>query len=434
VIWLLTLLACTCASPPERPNILIVLADDIGIEQVGAFGVGANPAVTPTLNRLAEEGVAFREAYAEPVCSSTRASLLTGRVPSATGVGSQVKFQDPGFELRDVPTLAHVLGGAGYATAAFGKWHLNRWKGVGTKAPLEVGGFRRFEGIDTNLLGPGPDGRELTYGSWYQNSNGQIARRDGYHTRAVFRDAIQALPELPEPWFVWLAPAAAHAPFHWPPEDLAPLTPRVDDNRYKAMVESFDTMLGRMLSRIPDDVLERTWVFVLADNGTPKKYAEPPFRSDTAKGTVGEGGIRVPLIVLGPGALPRISDGLVSVRDVHATVLELAGVPSPTDGMSLAKALRDGLSDPPREVLSAHRFEPNGLGVPRTMNEKMVRWDRWKLVQHTDGSVELFDVTADPTERRDIQDEQLDITVKMERLLAERFGAFDAKSSTPPSP
>jgi arylsulfatase A-like enzyme len=169
--------------------------------------------------------------------------------------------------------------------------------------------------------------------------------------------AIAWLDETPEPWFAYVPYACAHAPWHAPPADLvyepvpgnSPATTKLN-----AMIESIDVSIGRVLASLPDDVLDRTIVVVAGDNGTPGQVAELPALPSSGKGTMTEGGIRVPLIIAAPGVAPGRSASLASVMDLWPTLFELAGESMPLDreldGVSLAPVLR-GEADSVRELL-----------------------------------------------------------------------------------
>ncbi|MCB9665216.1 MAG: sulfatase-like hydrolase/transferase [Alphaproteobacteria bacterium] len=431
------------AAPPDGgPNVLLVLLDDIGVDQVEAWGLGADPAQTPVLDALAQEGVRFTQAYAQPVCSPTRAAVLTGRSPHQTGIGSQVVYQEQGWSLSpEETTLAEALRTRGYASTAVGKWHLDRRDAAGPDAPRTVGGFDRFTGFDDNLLSDGSDGLPVSYASWEETVDGVHGRVDHYNTTHLVDRALEAVDAMPEPWFLYLAPAAAHRPFHVPPPQLHAVDPGDDGWRlaemYDAMIGSVDAELGRLLSTLDPEVLARTWVIVMADNGTPALLVQPPFPEDAGKGGVREGGVRVPLWMAGPGIEDpgRAVDHLVQATDLFATVLDLARHPDAhalaDDGtsLSLRPVLEDADAGPVRTWVAAERFEPLGLSGPYDLREQMVRRaDGLKLLRALDGSESLYDLAADPFEAVDLLDGgELDPEVEVElaalRALADEvFG------------
>lgn len=407
--------AGTLDSPP---NVLVVLLDDIGVEQIASWGLGDDPAHTPVLDALAGEGVRFENAYTQPVCSPTRAAILAGRFPHQTGIGSQVKNHESGWSLSpEERTLAEALRDRGYASTAVGKWHLDREEDGDADAPRTVGGFDRFTGFDDNLLANGTDGAPISYFDWEENVDGAYARTDRYNTSHLVDRALEAVDAMPEPWFLYLATAAAHGPFHVPPPRLHTVDPGDDGwdqrERYDAMIESVDTELGRMFASLDPDVLARTWVVVMADNGTPAPHVQSPFPDDSSKGVVREGGTRVPLWIAGPGMAERgrTVTHLVQSNDLFATVLDLADHPDAdaladdSTSVSLRPLLEDVGAGPVRTWVAAERFEPLGLTGPYDFRDQMVRRaDGLKLIRTLDGSESLYDLTVDPFEAVDLLD------------------------------
>ena len=349
------------AEQGRPPNILLVIADDLGVDQVGAYGEGEQPARTPTIDALAGRGVLFRNAWSNPVCSSTRATILTGRYSFRTGVGFVAR---PGAELKDREhTLPEILArhpSANYGTAAFGKWHLNAIAAGTTDrlyltAPLRAG-FSHFQGSFENIRN--------RYDNWEDvkvahvgDGNVKIEGPDmnkNYNTSEIVNYAGQWIRDFEtrrpdDPWFVWLAFNAAHDPYHKPPAELHQVdlsdpgitcendSPHTHPERllpcYQAMVEAMDTELGRLLNReMSAESLSRTTVIFLGDNGTITEVARNSFLASHAKGTTYEGGVNVPLVIAGalvetstPGG-GRESEVLVNTTDLFATVLELAGL------------------------------------------------------------------------------------------------------------
>jgi arylsulfatase A-like enzyme len=404
------------AGPPEGAsvrtaelggNVLLVVLDDVGVDQIGEF---AGAATTPRLDALAASGVRFTRAYAEPVCSPTRAALLTGRMPHQHGIGSQVRYPDGEWSLQPGErTLAEALGAAGYATAAVGKWHLNTRAAGGSTAPLTVGGFDRFAGFDDNLMGLGFDDELNDYFSWVMNRDGVYDRVDDYNTTVLADLALEHGNSLPEPWFVYLGLAAAHSPSHVPPAGLFHVAPGdawEGRERYDAMLEAADTELGRLLDGLDPERAARTTVIVVSDNGTDPTWLQEPFPAGRGKGTVYEGGVLVPLIVSGLGVTEggREVSHLVHARDLFATVLDVAGLgaSAPPESVSLAPYLVDPGRPAQRAWLTSERFEPIGFDQPYVFRDQMIRDERYKLIRRIDGRRELYDLAADPWEANEL--------------------------------
>ncbi|HHO54219.1 MAG TPA: hypothetical protein ENK18_25955 [Deltaproteobacteria bacterium] len=359
---------------PQGGNVLVILMDDVGIDNVGLYGVGSDPPPTPNLDGLAERGVLFRNAWALPECSPTRASLLTGRYPRRTGIGSVLQMR--GFvALADAEvTIPEVLATSplGYRSALAGKWHLAPLLWPWRFHPAEQG-FERHMGSMDNLqarLRLWSDATfPLGYYFWEKNTDGVLSWETTYATTETTDDALALMTELGEPWFVLLAYNAAHSPWDVPPPQLLTGPPPLDEiESFDAAITAMDTEIGRLLAEMPPDQLDRTTIVALADNGTPQQVVEPPVPVWQSKGGWMEGGSRVPLIVAGPlvSRPGAVSDALVHVVDVLPTVAALAGASLDDgierDGLSLLPYLADPAYPSGRGVLWTEKFFPNGEG------------------------------------------------------------------------
>lgn len=395
-----------------RPNVLVVIADDLGVDLLAAYGEGSAPPCTPNLDALAAAGALYRNAWANPVCSPTRAALMTGRHGFRTGIGGIAVPQGPGLSLAE-EILPEVL--TGYASAFLGKWHLAG--NLGDLHPNQSG-FGHFAGT---VRGSVPD-----YSSWIKVTDGQSAPTTTYATTDVADGAVAAIQSLAEPWLVVASFHAPHTPFHEPPAALCPVgacsgvlcegSPQGGPARARAMTEALDTELGRVLAaldaRDPD-----AWVFFLGDNGTAGMAVLPPHTSAHAKGTLYEGGVNVPLLVRGPGVVPGERAALVSAVDLFATLAELAGVPGATeDSVSLVSTFADPASPGGRETVYAESFSPNGASPPFPDHTRAVRDARYKLIRSTAGPDELYDLLVDPFETNDL----------LPALTPEQQAAYDA--------
>jgi arylsulfatase A-like enzyme len=439
-IALLALLAGLACLPvraptqtPSRHNVLLVVADDLGTEKLAAYGETASPPSTPTLDSLAARGVRFRSAWADALCSPTRACILTGRYAFRTGVGWALPVSGGQVLRVSETTLPEALDGAsaGYAHAAFGKWHLGDQQNGGALAP-NVAGFSHFAGMILGWLFP-----PLAYDSWPRTVDGVTEMTTAYATTVTVDDALAWLRQQPEPWFCYVAFYAPHDPFHAPPahlhhQDLAGRDPATEPLPfYKAMVEAMDHELGRLLDAV-DPTLARTDVIFVGDNGTPAEVVVPPLRPDRAKASPYEGGVRVPLIVAGPSVAAggRECASLVAAVDLFPTVLELAGV-DPTqrfrriDGVSLGPLLRDPAAPSPRASLYTELFAG---ADPWRDGFVAARDPRFKLIRRyaSDGSLqeEAFDLETDPHEERDL------LVAPLEPLARDRISELAAAIAT----
>ncbi len=380
----------------QQPNILLVVGDDMGVDMVSCYGEGAAPPCTPNIDALAARGLLFRNAWTNPQCSPTRAQLLTGRHGFRTGIGEPVRKNNLGLRLTEW-TLPEMLGP--YTSSATGKWHLAGWQ-QGKNHPRNSG-FGYHAGSMGNLL---------DYFTWQKVINGSEFTSTTYATTDCADEAIAAALAMPEPWLLYAAFQAPHTPRHIPPKGLCAcggsgFCQSADGTStrpelVKAMVESLDTEIGRLLQAI-QGLLPNTLVVFMGDNGTGGPATEPPFDSTRAKGTLYEGGINVPLIIAGAGTVTGECAALVNSTDLFATCAELAGVPSlAEDSVSMVPYLQ-GTDRAQRRHVYAEFFSPNGQG-PYTTHTRAVRNLRYKLIRSSASADEFYDLWIDPFEQVDL--------------------------------
>ncbi len=429
-------------------NVLILLLDDLGADNVGVYGLGPDLPPTPNIDALAGQGVRFLHAWSNPVCSPTRATLMTGRYSFRTGIGYTVVEGSPALGLEEL-SLAELAGFASpdYATAAFGKWHLGNGSVGGTLAPNKAG-FDHYAGALRNLHPP------EDYFTWRKVTNGSVDTKTGYITSDTVDDAVQWIQAQGDrPWLAYVAFHAVHTPLHAPPaklhtQDLSGAgDPTVDPRPYfVAMVESLDTEIGRLLAQAEID-LEETHVVLLGDNGTDGAAVVPPFDPAKAKGTAYQGGVHVPLVVAGPRvtAPGSVCEALVNTTDVHATVADLLGLdvvgtllgqgplgpspsaPSASDSVSLLPYLSEPTRSSIRPWIYTETFRFPQLGGP-VDTRRAVRSKRFKLilreVEPAPPEMEFYDLAADPFETQDLLlgellPGQVDALYQLSDLLAE---------------
>ncbi len=382
----------TAFAAARHENVLVLLADDMGVETLGTYDTYGEPAApTPWLDALAGHGVLFRNAYVEALCSATRSAMLTGKHPFRTRIGQGIPWGGNGGLVEgsvDEVSLADALSPT-HRTFAVGKWHLTydpALGGTGFAHPV-LYGFDEHRGPISNLTHS-----SLTADVYYQfeksvtDASGSTQfNQNAYATTDQVDDALDAIERAgDEPWFVWLAFNAPHKPYHVPPDDLVTMevTPSSSGNDlHNAAIEAMDTEIGRLLRGIRPAVLARTWVVFVADNGSPVNSLET--LPGPAKGTGAELGVHVPLIVAGPRVTTpgRATDVLVGATDLYATVCEMARVPVPdeaVDSVSFFVNLVDPAAVSRRTSVFSQVFRPNGNG-PYTRNDKTVRDARYKL-------------------------------------------------------
>lgn len=386
--------ACSAPEPVPRPNVVLFLADDQGW---GDLSVHGNTNVrTPNLDTLAREGVSFTRFFVSPVCSPTRAELLTGRYHVRSGVHATSR----GGERMDLDetTIAEVFRDAGYATAAFGKWH------NGTQPPYHPNarGFDEFYGFTSGHWG--------NYFDPPLDHNGRVVRGNGYVTDDFTDRAIRFVEDhRTEPFFVWVAYNTPHSPMQVPDRwwvrfedsDLPqrhrdPEKERLDHTRAAlAMVENIDWNVGRLTERLAElGLAGDTIVIYLTDNG-PNGWR---WNGDMKgrKGSTDEGGVRSPFFVRWPAAIEAGTtvDRIAGAIDVLPTLAELAGIPyttaHPIDGLSLKPLLEPGST--------AAGGWPDRHLVNHWRGRTSIRSQQYRL----DNEGRLFDIAADPGQRKDV--------------------------------
>jgi arylsulfatase A-like enzyme len=406
-VLLAALGGCAEAEDP-RSNVLLLLADDIGVDRIGTYAHDMSAPRTPVIDALARTGVRFETVWATPMCSSTRAALLTGRLPLRNGIGGALSAgpELPGLDLETgSPPLARLLATAGYHTFLIGKWHL-----AGGDRPnlghIERAGFAQYAGWPHNL--PGLAGWSL----WPRFAGGEVSETTRYPTTVEVDDALAAIAAAPEPWFGWVGFHDAHGPPHEPPADLhsyqlGTATRQYGPDHFRAAVEALDREIGRLLAGIPPRVRARTTVIFVSDNGTPRFALEGPSSARRGKHSLFEGGVHVPLIVSSPrvpvARRGETSRALVHVTDLYATIAELAGVEaSAEDSLSLVPYLADPSRSSVRGVLYTERFRSVDGVRDDASWARAARGPRFKLLQEASGRQRIYDLIADPRELRDL--------------------------------
>ena len=406
--------ASVAIEPARRGgNVLVVIADDLGTDGIAAYGHGIEPPNTPNLDALIASGVRFNHFWSMPVCSPTRAAILTGRTPQQTGIGRGVQLDvaNSSLSLSEITLPSALTYGSPfpYAHAAIGKWHLSTNDELYTTHPLAAG-FSYHAGSMRNLaedVEPGVDG---TYDDWLKSVMGATHVETTYATTDTTDDAIEWIASTDEPWFMWLAYNAPHYPLHEPPAHLHTRTlgeePESRD-LYDAMVEALDTEFGRLVDQLPPD----TTVIFLGDNGAPSDTAREPYQEGRIKHTLYEGGIKVPLIVSGPWAhQPGVSNALVQATDLFATVIDLTGTElsashlATLDSVSFLPQVVDPDLPTTRPYVTSQYYDPNNGSGPLTNAHEAVRNERYKYMQWIDGEEALYDMQGQVAEQDNLLD------------------------------
>jgi len=420
----------------RRPNIVFILADDMGYGDPSTYG--QKKFRTPNIDRLAAEGVRFTQAYAgAPVCAPSRSALMTGLNTGHTRVrdnfalaGGHVGYK--GTEqirraslIESDRTVANYLSSAGYATALLGKWHLD---GYDPAATPNRHGFGTFKGWLTQTAST------QGYYPVQRYNNEQLidipenagGKRGRYATAIVTDDAVSYIRDnASHPFFLYVAYDAPHSPYIAPDFGSYGNEPWDDDEKtYAAMIEYLDNGIGKIIETLKASGIDReTVVFFASDNGprsepTPQQTKVIDFFDSNGplhgyKRDMYEGGIRDPLIARWSGHVPagRKSDVPIFFPDFLATALDLAGAPAvPSDGISLVPYLLHPERKAEDRFLYWEFYEPSF--------EQAVRWGKWKAVRHgRKGVLELYDLSRDPAETVNIAAQHPEVLERIEEYI-----------------
>jgi len=386
------------------PHIIFLLADDLGWKDVGYHG---SEIQTPTIDRMAAKGVRLEQFYVMPLCTPTRACLMTGRYPMRQGLQTGVIRPWSPYGLPpEERTLPQALKQAGYRTAITGKWHL------GHSNPAYLPSHRGFDHQYGLYTGQMNYYTHRNYGALDWHRNGQALHEEGYSTQLIAREAVGIIEghHVPQPLFLYVAFNAPHEPLQAPEEYLDRYRHIWDIKRrtYAAMVTSLDEAISRILSALEyRKMMDNTLVIFASDNGGFLDHGAHNGALRGGKLMLYEGGVRVPAWVVWPGKLqPSIVDQPLHMMDWYPTLVKLAGgsreQPLPLDGKDIWPTIAEGKPSPHEEILL--NLEADGRAIRR---------GDWKLV--IDGqrdmvkgkvvinrSVELFNIAQDPYERTDL--------------------------------
>ncbi|GIX03269.1 MAG: arylsulfatase [Planctomycetaceae bacterium] len=401
----------------DRPNILVILADDLGYSDVGFMG---GELATPHLDSWARQGTVLKTHYVLPVCSPTRAALLTGRYPIRYGLQEKVvrPWATYGLALDEL-TLAEALRRAGYTTAIVGKWHLGHYK------PDYLPTRRGFDFQYGHYNGAIDYFTKMREGGYDWHRNDQACYDEGYSTTLLGREACAFIRRVADrqPFFLYLAFNAVHTPLQVP-EEYQPRDDRLKPRRriYAGMLRALDEAVGEVYRTLQElNLVDRTLMLFSSDNGgfAPGEVTDnTPLRG--GKGTLYEGGVRAASCVVWPGVIPvRTLAEPIHIVDWFPTFVRLAGghpaEAKPLDGLDIWATLTGETPSPHDAIL-----------LNATPSEGALRQGPWKLIVRPRG-VELYHLLDDPSEQQNLADQKPDIVAS----LRQRFAAW-AQAAHPP--
>lgn len=450
------------ASGEQPPNIVLIVVDDLGFNDISFYGggLGNGSVETPNINAIAEQGMDFRHGYTgNGTCAPSRAALLTGRFATRSGFeftpanptfarltaqDGFIKENADGYPADDelgLPsselTLAEMLAPKGYHSVAIGKWHLGASDGM---RPLDQG-FDEFLGIlpgaslfmdidDPNVVNSRQDFDRIDRFLWanlkygLRHNNSERFKPVGHMTDYFSRHAVEVIEaNRNRPFFLYLAYNAPHTPLQAERADYDALShiESHTERTYAAMIRGLDRGIGQVLQALDDNgVADNTIVVFTSDNGGAGYLGLPdinaPYRG--WKITFFEGGIRTPYFMRWPARISPGSeyDSAVGHIDIFTTALAAAGIEPPQDRVIDGVNLLDAALSEPQKPLSRPLFW-------RTGGYKVVQLDRWKLqFQEQNGNTWLFDLNTDPTEQTDLSEVQPAKLAEMMALLEELDG------------
>lgn len=423
------------------PNIVLILADDLGYGDPGCYG-GAK-ILTPHIDQLARDGARFTDFHsASAVGSPSRASILTGRYPARFGFSRAFRGAKEEFLPRDTITLPKLLKQAGYATAHVGKWHLGGLRkddiaerALNAPGPLEHG----FDHYLAMYEEPEPRGRLVRARSLYREGGQYLLRDDkpappsSEHLIEIeiteAENLIEAFHKQQQPFFLNVWFDAPHEPYEPAPDQYLKLyegKAEGDDLLYRSMVTHLDAGVGRIVAKLKQlGLADNTLIVFTSDNGATGPGINAPLRG--GKGTLFEGGIRVPMIAVWPGRIRpgTISNEFAISADLLPTLCEAAGINQPkdflTDGQSLLAHLRTGKRIAAREaafwLMDEYPVFQKRHGESPPHATEAVRWGRWKMLARDGQPLALYYLENDMGERRNVLEQEKRIGDDLAREL-----------------
>ena len=394
-------------------NVILIIADDIGTDYFSFYEDHQDTVFVPNIQSLLSKGIRFQNAMSNPVCSSTRSGILTGRYSFRTGVGNVVGGIGGSGSLDtseiSIPRLLKIYN-PNIAKANIGKWHLQQPSPPSNLFFPNVLGYDHFEGP---FIGALP-----SYTNWTKYTNGVSSTVTNYATSENVDNAFNWVKtQNTKPFFLWVAFNAPHTPFHLPPlslhsfTTLSGTTQDINNNPksyFKAMLQALDTEIGRLFDSLQSiNRLDSTDIIFIGDNGNTIRTAQI---SDTtrAKGTIYQYGVHVPFIISGPSVINpgRVSDALINTADIFATVLELFGYSDWQSQIPFNKTV-DSKSIFPIIKNQSNQIRPWSFTeifkvTTDSDDGKAIRNKDFKLINFDSGQQEFYNLTLDPGETNDL--------------------------------
>ena len=376
-------------TPTESsPNILLIIADDMGLDASPGYNLGSVKPNMPNLQNMINTGLRFNNLWSYPTCTPTRSSIITGKY----GFRTNVMNVNDVLSTSEASIQQHIASNTGnaYSTAVIGKWHLS----MDASHPTNMG-IDYYAGLI--------NGGVQSYWNWNFTENGQTSSSSEYTTTKFTDLAIDWIDDQTKPWFLWLAYNAPHTPFHLPPNELhsqgvLPIDQAsIDANPlpyYMAMLEAMDSEMGRLISSMTQEEKDNTVIIFIGDNGTPNQVVQE-YSSQRAKGSVYQGGVNVPMVVSGldVSRMNQTEDALINTTDLFTTVSEItgAGGSSINDSQSFMPLLTDANATKREYVYTEIGKDTGGF-------DYTIRNATHKYILFDNGSEALYNLVNNPLE------------------------------------
>ena len=377
----------------KRPNILLIIADDMGLDATPNYNIDGIKPNMPILQSLMSNGIKFNNLWSYPLCTPTRASILTGKYgfrTEVTNVGQNLSSNEQ--------SIQNYLDGmnSGYSHAVIGKWHLS-----GDISHPNAIGIDEYTGV----LGGGVQ----SYWNWNLVENIQSSKSTEYTTTKFTDLAINWIGSQNQPWFLWLAYNAPHTPFHLPPSELysqvglASDQSSIDANPlpyYLAMLEAMDTEMGRLINSMSQEERDNTFIVFIGDNGTPNQVVQT-YPNRRAKNSLYQGGVNVPMVISGKNVERKgvEEEALLSTTDLFATIAGIAG--STISEINDSKNFKYMFNAP---GITVRDYVYSEIGDDINNLDHTIRNDKYKLMKFSSGNEALYHLAEDPLESINLLD------------------------------
>ena len=377
----------------KHPNILLIIADDMGLDATPNYNIDGIKPNMPILQSLMSNGIKFNNLWSYPLCTPTRASILTGKYgfrTEVTNVGQNLSSNEQ--------SIQNYLDGmnSGYSHAVIGKWHLS-----GDISHPNTIGIDEYTGV----LGGGVQ----SYWNWNLVENMQSSKSTEYTTTKFTDLAINWIGSQNQPWFLWLAYNAPHTPFHLPPSELysqvglASDQSSIDANPlpyYLAMLEAMDTEMGRLINSMSQEERDNTFIVFIGDNGTPNQVVQT-YPNRRAKNSLYQGGVNVPMVISGKNVERKgvEEEALLSTTDLFATIAGIAG--SNISEINDSKNFKYMFNAP---GITVRDYVYSEIGDDINNLDHTIRNDKYKLMKFSSGNEALYHLAEDPLESINLLD------------------------------